>query len=211
MTTLISCCNEALSQIAAGQIASLTEGSIEARECNRFAGTLLDEIGDSFDWPFAKSRAVLAQIPNDRAAEWLFAYKPPVDLGSPLFVRKQESDAEHLPIAGPDNFPLQDGLTLAFTYEGGVIYTNVEFATLAYVSGHMNLATMPALVRRYFVLELASRICLAVKKNAQTAMALSQQAEQARARAMEREANKQPEKQVRYISDAEWARMGVET
>ena len=47
MATLITLCNQALAEIAKGQIASLDESSLEARECVRFAQPLLNEM---IDW-----------------------------------------------------------------------------------------------------------------------------------------------------------------
>lgn len=208
-TALITCCNEALAQIAAGSIASLTEPSIEARECARFAPTLLAEMADWTEWHWLVRTVTLAQVSNDRLAEWNYAYAVPADMAQPLVIREVEDDADALPTYGPYNFPLQDAAPVRFIVEGGLIYTNVETARLVYTTSVLEAAAMPPLVRRAFVLELAARIALPVKKDAAIAQALQQQAEVARARAMADEQNKSPRMATRYVSEVEWARAGV--
>lgn len=208
MSALVTLCNEALAQIAAGSIASLTENSIEARECNRFAGPLLAEIADSTPWSFLRTRAVLAQVTNDRPAEWLYAYAVPADLGEPLAIRAVEDDATDLPLAGPYSLPLQDSVPNLFKVEGGKVYTNVPTATLAYARGTVEASALPPLLARAFVLEMAARIALPIKKDAGIAKVLAQQAMLARNDALAAEENKNPRREVRYISEAEWARAG---
>ena len=44
MASLITLCNRALSQCHKDEIGDFAEGSLEARECNRFATAILQEI-----------------------------------------------------------------------------------------------------------------------------------------------------------------------
>ena len=146
MAALITLCNQALAQIGAGSIADLDEGSIESRECKRFAQSLLDEMVDWSDCiPLGRKRAVLASVANGRDAEWLYAYAVPADLGTPLAVRAAEDAAQYLPQAGPYTFPYQDSAPLAFDVEGAVIYSNVETATLVYTSSLISAGDLPPL------------------------------------------------------------------
>jgi len=209
MTALITCCNEALSQIAAGAINSLTENSIEARECNRFAEPLLLELAEWTEWSFLRTRVVLAEVDNDRPAEWLHAYAVPADLGTPLAIRQAEDAATTLPEYGPYTLPLQDSRPNLFIVEDGKVYTNVETATLVYSRGVVDAAALAPLLRRAFVLELAARIALPIKKDAKIAQVLMQQAMMARSEAVAAEENKNPRREIRYVSEAEYARMGV--
>ena len=209
MAQLIDICNRALALIAAGQIADLAEGSIEAREAARFAPSLLAELADWADWPFARARVVLAQVANDRPAEWLFAYALPTAMARPIAMRAVEADAASLPLGGPFPFPVQDALPLAFLCEGGRLYTNVETAALVYVRGNLGAAELPPLVARAFELELAARLAIPVKKDASAAQSLSQAAELARQRAIATEANKPSARPARFVSEAEMARAGV--
>lgn len=206
---LIKACNEALAQIAAGQIASLTENSIEARECNRFADALLQEMADWTTWRALIKRQALTATTNDRPAEWLYCYQAPADLADPIAIRQVEDDATDLPLSGPFPFPLQDAYQLAFVYEGDKIYSNVENATLVFSSSSLTATQMTPLMRRAFVLELASRLALAVKKDAKIAQAMQNLAEVARARAVADEENKIRVNERGYVSHAEYARMGI--
>lgn len=210
MATLIDLCNRALASIAAGSVASLTEGSIEARECNRFAQALLDEMAEwSAELPLLERRVALALLVNDRAAEWLYCYALPADCADPLFIREALSDASALPVAGPHNFPLVDGETNAFTVAGGKVYCNVPTAVLAYSKAGLNASDLSPLGSRAFETELAARICFPVKKDAKMAQSLAGYAELARKRWLADEENKRPRKVIRYVSEAEYARWGV--
>lgn len=210
MAALITLCNQALAQIAKGQIGSLTEGSLESREVVRFAEPLLEEMIDWSDcFPFARKRAVLALIANDRPAEWLYCYAAPADLGAPLAVRGVQDAAEHLPTAGPFTFPMQDEETLAFTYEAGKIYSNVETATLIYSRSTIEADDLPPLGQRAFVLELAARIATPLTKDMKTAGQVMRMAEMARARFIADEENKNPRPSPRYVSEVEYARHGI--
>lgn len=209
MAALIDLCNRALAQIAAGQIADFSEGSMEAREVSRFASPLLLEVADWAEWQWMIKRQALASVANDRPAEWLYAYAEPADLAQPLGLRQVEDDATDLPIAGPYPFPQQDAMPLAYLHEGSRIYANVPTATLIYARSTLEAGDMPPLVARAFELELAARIALPIKKDAKVAQVLQQQAEMARARAIADEENKRVHRPVRYASDAEFARAGI--
>lgn len=209
MASLITLCNEALSTIAAGQIASLTEASLEARECARWSLTVLEEMADWTEWIDAIKRVALAPVTNDRPAEWLYAYAPPSDMADPIDLRETENAAQWLQPYGLGDFPTQDTAPIPFTHEGGVIYANIGQAILVYSSNALDVGRLKPLVRRAFVLELAARICLPIKKDAKLGQFVAQQAEMARNRAVSDEQNKNPQRAPRYTSAAEWARMGI--
>jgi len=209
MTALVTCCNEALALLAAGSVASLTENSIEAREANRFAEPLLAELAEWTEWSFLRKREVLAGIDNDRPAEWLYAYAVPADLGSPIAIRAVEDIATDLPTSGPYTLPIQDAVPSLFAVEGGTVYTNVADATLVYARCVTEADALPPLLRRAFVLELAARMALPLKKDGNVAKLVSQQAALAKVEAIAAEENKNPRRAVRYVSEAEYARVGV--
>ena len=209
MPSIITLCNQALAEIAKGEIGDLDEGSLEARACSRFAPGLLEEMVEWSDClPFAKKRVMLAGITNDRPAEWLYAYAPPDDMATPMAIREQEDEATYLPIYGPGTFPHQDAYPAAFAFDGGVIYTNVENATLIYSRDTLEAGDLPPLGQRAFVLALAARIAMPLTKDVKIGAAVEQRAEIARARFIADEENKAPRQDVRYVSEAEWARLG---
>jgi hypothetical protein len=207
-TTLISCYNEALALVGAGDIADIDEASIEARECNRFGPALLLEIGEWADWPFKVRRAALASVTNDRPAEWLYAYAPPSGLGQPIALRSVEDDATSLPENGPYPFPLQDAYPLRYLVEGGKIYANTETATLVYTSNVIEVGDLEPLVRRAFVDELAARIYMPIKKDPKITFELRKAAMMSKNIAIANEQNRSPRVATRYVSEAEYARMG---
>jgi hypothetical protein len=148
-------------------------------------------------------------VTNDRAAEWLYAYAPPVDMADPIAIREVENAATDLPAYGLGTYPVQDTATIPFAYEGGVIYTNIPNAILVYSGDAFDIGTMRPLLRRSFVTELAFRLVLPLKKDAALAEYVRKLAMVARNEAIADEENKNPKREPRYVSWAEWARSGV--
>lgn len=211
MSSLITLCNQALAEVYKGSIANLDEKSPEARECKRFAPSLLLEMAewsDRFQWN--RKRVDLAATTNDRADEWKYAYKAPSDLATPIKVRDPEYKPEHFPRFGPANFPQQNDIAMPYLHEGGKIYTNIENAILVYSSTEMDVSKLSALGQRAFQLELAHRIATPLTKDRALARDISQIAQVARLEWVADEENKAPIKEPRYVSEAEWARLGYE-
>ncbi|BBB13652.1 hypothetical protein [Sphingopyxis sp. FD7] len=205
--TTVALYNQAMVELAAPAIASLNEPSTEARACNAVAFVIMEELLDWTDWHWTETYQVLAGVPNDRPAEWLFAYALPADCAAPLAVRGVDAAASNLPLGGPGTFPVQAAMPLAFTISNGKVYTNVETATLVYNRSANFL--LPALVARAYVLELAARTCYTIKKDRKLKNELRQEAAFAKAEAISDEQNKRPRQQPRHISDAEYARAGI--
>lgn len=210
MATLIELCNRALANIAKGQIGSLNEASLEARECNRFAQPLLDEmISWSDNIPLGRRRVVLALVENDRPAEWLYAYAAPAGMETPLGIRRVEDAATDLPEGGPFDFPLQDAYPLRYLHENGKIYTNVETATLIYTRSSIDASDLGALMQKAFEDELAFRISMPLTKDPKVKQSLAPIAAASRVTALAHEENKMGQRQTSYVSEAELARMGI--
>jgi len=205
--TTVALCNQAMLDLAAPPIASLNEPSNEARACAAVAFVIMDELLDWTEWHWTETYQVLAAVPNDRPAEWLYCYAKPADCGTPIAVRGVEDPATSLPVGGPGTFPRQNAMPLAFILADGKIYTNVPNATLVY---HRNgNFVLPPLVARAYVLELAARTCYGIKKDKKLKADLIQEAAFKKAEAIADEANKSPRRSPEYISDAEFARAGV--
>lgn len=208
MATLVDICNMALAEIAAGPISGMSDNAIEAREAGRFALPLLAEIALWSDWSWAVARAVLTETTNDRPAEWLHAYAVPATCVRPLAIRRSEQVATMLPEAGAYAFPLQDGLPLAFLHEGGLIYSNVAEASLVFIAALADPTVLPPLVQRAFVLELAARLAVPVRKDVGLARQLASVAELARDRAIAEDRNQRAASAPRFVSEAAMARAG---
>ncbi len=209
MATLDDIGNMALAEIAAGPIVDVTDNSIEAREVSRFALPLLTEVSQWSDWSWAVTRAALTAIINDRPAEWTQAYSVPANCARPLAIRQMQQDALLLPPGGPYPFPVQDAVPLAFLHEGGLIYSNVCNATLVYVAVLTDPTILPPLVQRAFVLELAARVAIPIRKDTGLARELGEMAELARARAIAEDYNQRVRRPASYVSDAAYARAGI--
>lgn len=211
MAALISLCNQALSHVAAGQIASLSEASVEAREVNRHAQPLLDEMSAWSDTvALARARVLLAPAANDRPAEWFYAYALPADFGASIAVVSPDDAAASLPTHGPHNFPLHIGTPMRFIIEAGVIYTNVEAAIFYYNRNTLAAADLPPLGQKAFVDELAARLAYPVKKDIKLMQARQSMAEASRARWLAHEESQSPRIETRYVSEAEYARLGAQ-
>jgi len=209
MAALIDLCNRALAAVAKGQIASIDEASLEARECKRFAQPLLNEIADWSDLiPLGRKRVALAELANDRSAEWLYRYAAPSDMAQPIAIRSVEAAAASLPTGGPYNFPLQEAITLSFTHEEGAIYTNVPGATLIYTRNQIDVTELSPLMQKAFADELAARIAMPLTKDVKVAQTLANAAMYSRTAALTDEENKTDRRQIRFTSEAEYARMG---
>lgn len=87
MASEVSICNRALQAIGTrSQIASLTEDSVEARNCNLIYADTRNEILQMADWNFARKTAYLALLksapgtpsnPSGTATQWSSAYPAP--------------------------------------------------------------------------------------------------------------------------------------
>lgn len=211
MATLDDICNMALAEIAAGPITDMTDNSIEGREVSRFAAPLLAEVSLWSDWSWAVTRAALTEVTNDRPAEWTHAYAVPSNCARPLAVRAVQDDAAFLPCGGPFPFPVHDAFPLAFLHEGGLIYANASDATLVYVAMLSDPTSLPPLVQRAFVLELAARVAIPIRKDTGLARELGTAAEIARARAIAEDYNQRVRRPPSYVSEAAFARAGIGT
>lgn len=224
MASLIDICNRALSSLAVGSIADFSDASIEARECGKFAPALLSEVSSWHDWGWQIATVALPSVDNDRPYEWTYAYAVPSDMEQPLLVRMPALDPaatvipdgmwvdvadDFRPVLGDFSFPMQDAHPIAFIIEGATLYCNVENALLRYRPVVTDASVMPARLARAFELELAARLCLPLRKDAQFAQMLKQQAEIERQRAIADDENKHPRPPVKWTSAAAFARAGL--
>ncbi len=84
----VNICNLALNQLSEQEIGGLTESSKPARLCNRYFEQSRDELCRAYDWNFASSRVVLAQLSEEPLFGWDFAYALPSDF---LMLRDKET------------------------------------------------------------------------------------------------------------------------
>jgi hypothetical protein len=207
---LISACNSALARIAKGSITSLDEGSIESEYCTIFAPEILNEMADWCAWPEMIARTALAEVANDRPAEWKHAYAKPADFAKPIAIRQVEEPLLIAPIYSPPfTLPLQDRMRVGYTIEGGKVYTNVERATLVYVKSQLLASDLSPSMRLAFVEELAARLAVPVAKlSANAIRRLEEKAMMAKAEAIADAENSNERMMPAFKSEGEWAREG---
>jgi hypothetical protein len=208
--------NRAIARLPAKEIASIDEASLEARECRRFYPSVISGMLEGpHDWSFAIQRTMLAEVANDRPNEWAKAYVLPSNCASPIrIIPNLESLGIGLPVplAGdpfaevwPDAIAT---IEAPYQIEGGVLYTNVEQATLAFVINDIAGLNISALVIEAARLQLAADLAVAVKKDSTLRKDIVTEAEVALSRAIADDRNRQPESYGCYVSEAMLARHG---
>ena len=212
--------NRAIALLPAHPVASVDENSLEARECRRvYSDVVSDMLEGPHEWSFATQRVALALLAtNDRENEWLFAYALPANLGSPIRVIPDLSAAGiAIPVPLPGD-PYAEAWAISgafietpYIIDGSTLYTNVENATLEYVISDVTNLNVPQLVITAISADLASRICVAVKKDSERETKLLTAANAAWERAIADDRNRQPQTQGQYVSEAMMARRGYLT
>lgn len=126
MASTIDICNLALVRIGQGvAIASLSELSESAVQCNALLPIMRDLVLGDADWSFARRSVALALVEEDPSTAWAYSYRAPTDCLRALYI-----DPEQLRI------PYETGGDSS----GGLIYTDIEDAVLVYTERMENLA-----------------------------------------------------------------------
>lgn len=79
MASEVSICNEALDILGAARITTLTEDSVNGRECNACYAELRDREIEKHRWNFARTRVVLAASSTTPAFDFSYAFPLPAD------------------------------------------------------------------------------------------------------------------------------------
>jgi hypothetical protein len=211
MANKVGICNEALSEIAADPINSIEEQSSSAFYCRMHYDSVMEEVLGWTDWDWVIRRVTLAAQPNDRKGEWLYRYARPTAMAEALRVLPPvDQQVTDLPVVGPYPFPAWDALgRLPFVTADGSIYTNVAAAILEYQVNAVDPAVIDRFAARAAALELAARLAMPIKKSRDLKGDLIKQAEVAKQRAIAESENRSPRRQTDYVSEVEYARMGL--
>lgn len=219
MPSRIDICNQAVALIGAKQMQSPGEQSLEARECNRFYPQVISNMLEGpHDWSFANRRVLLAQLgSNDRTHEWLYAYGVPADMGTPIRLLPDLDGAGlgfPVPLPGEpyaETWALGGLYDVPYLIENGVLYANVENATLEYGINAIEEASLTSLVVDAIVTDLAYRLAVPVKKDRALRRQLMEESDLAWQRAMADDANRNPRQYGEYISETMAVRAGWHT
>ena len=126
MTSIVSICNLALSNLGKENINDLAEPSAEAKACRQFYEYVRDTLLQSYPWRFAGKTASLAELSNDKPGAWGYAYRRPNDCLKVRWVRREYSLTDECPQT------LQQEITNPYEIEGQTIYCNLSPAFLRY-------------------------------------------------------------------------------
>lgn len=218
MPSRIAIKNEALAELSVARITAEDEPSVAARETAAVYDDCKRDLLESHPWGFATRRTILAEVTNTRSSEWLVAYAVPSDMATPRYLIPDLSTLGlGLPLPGssiPPYYEVWSGLNFgaypAFILENGVIYSNIETASLEYGASDINESVMPGLFRRALALEIATRIVMPIKKDRQLKGDLIKQAEAQKSRAMAEDDNRYPKAypNMGYMNEVGLARSG---
>lgn len=139
MTSVISICNLALSNLGKDTITSLSEATAEARACNQFYEQARDALLQVYPWRFAGKTLALAELTNDKPGAWGYAYSRPVDCLKVRWVRPVYS------LDDPSPQTLQQEISNPHEIEGQTIYCNIPTAFLRYTSAATDPTKFPPL------------------------------------------------------------------
>lgn len=208
-------CNMALGECPAGTIASLAEKSQSAYEVARVYPQVIGEMVEEFAFDFAITRDVLAEVVNERAAEWSNAYAVPANMASPLRILPDLSGTGlgAVPLLvgqrlAPIGSTVGDPFRIPYVIADEVIYASVPAATLEYVRTDVDVSRFPRLVVRAAALEIAARVVMPLLKSRERQRELAQAAEVMKQRAMADNLNRVPTTGWSYPSEVERARSG---
>lgn len=126
MTSVVSICNLALSNIGKDNIQALSDAGSEARACNQFYEITRDMLLQAYPWRFAGKTQSLAEVTNDKPGAWAYAYNRPNDCLKVRWIRPEYSPTEEWPQT------FQEEISNPYEIEGQTIYCNLSPAFLRY-------------------------------------------------------------------------------
>lgn len=191
MTTAVTLCNLALSQVPAGAITGLDETSVSGRACKLWYPQVLSELLEQGPWRFMLARSFLAAKANDREAEWAYAYTMPAYMAFPVKVLDEAGLGQQ-----------------AYEFTGTTIYAQVPNAQVEFVTTQELTVAFSGLFRAALIAQLAARLCVPISKNFKRETVLLQLAEIALQRAQAANHNLNPAEYMTHVPDVLKARMG---
>lgn len=176
-------------------ISDFAEQSVEAELCRRFYPIARDELLEEYNWTFARKRALLAALVNDRT-DVLYKYARPADC-----LRERR--------VLPDGYTSDLDDEVEFQREANVIYSDAALATLVYTFNLTDTTRFSPLFVTALSFRLSSYIIGPIIKDptGRSATALRTKGDQLAASAKISDANID-RKRVRQISTAEAVRGG---
>jgi hypothetical protein len=156
MASQVDICNLAMSHF--GQAANISsidpvDGSAEAEHCARFYPIVLAELLEAANWTFARKRATLAEVTNDRE-DFGFKYAFPADCQKARYLLADGYTAD-----------LSDSASETYEIEGSFIYTDAADATLVYTKRLTDTTKFSGMFVTGFSLQLAAYVVGPITKD----------------------------------------------
>lgn len=159
MTSIVSICNLALSNIAQTNIQDLDEGSAEAKLCKQFYEQARDTLLQVYPWRFARKTSSMAAVANSKDKRWAYAYKRPTD----CLKARRVTDEAHL-----DYLPYSNGVVAggyAYDIEGTTVFCDLSPAFLDYTARVDDVTKFPPLFVEALAWHLAVRLAMPITKD----------------------------------------------
>lgn len=195
MTSVVSICNLALSNVGKDNIQALTDAGSEARACRQFYEHTRDTLLQAYPWSFAGKTQSMAEVENDQLGVWRYAYSRPGDClkirwlshdpGSAISTTSGDAVGA---IATPMGFP--------YEIEGGTIYCDLSPAFLHYTARIPDPTKFPPLFIDALSWHLAVRLAMPLTRDPKVRADAWQVAQQMTGAAQMADAN-----EVRHSSD----------
>lgn len=160
MTSIVSICNLALSNIGKDNIQALGDAGAEARACRQFYEHTRDLLLQTYPWRWAGKTQSLAEVTNDKPGAWAYAYSKPNDCLKIRYVRPEYSEDE-IDIEGAKT----DSFGIAHEVEGDTIYTDISPAFLRYTYRIVDPSKYPPLFVEALAWHLAVRLAMPLTRD----------------------------------------------
>lgn len=212
----IDICNKALSRVKQQPLSGslLDPANLNkqaARECNLWYKTIVRQVLTAHHWGLATKRVGLAyQTVNDRTSEWGFAYIPPTDMAFPVMVGLYDGGSGISYYQGVGYLLASLYGRPIFRYESGAIYSQIEGATLDYVSFNITEADFNDAVEALVVLFLAAQLARSLAKDDKLAESIHNEAQNRMNIEIARNLNMNQPRYFNGLSDSERARAGFD-
>jgi hypothetical protein len=123
MASKVEICNLALSRLATNRITSLSDNTIEAKQCNAIYDEVADDVMSLGPWPSTITRATLAQTATTPTYEYTYEYQLPTLPKCLRVLRINEQKAGDIDFQIEGDKLLTDEATVDIKYIGRVTDT----------------------------------------------------------------------------------------
>ena len=207
--------NRALGELRYERITSWSEDTQQAIAARVAYPDVIAEEAERAEWGFARKRAALATVSNDRELEWSYAFTLPADMAFPVRVLSAVagSTGGYVPMVGQSlstGMIPGDDIGLKYDTAGNRLYTSIDTPILEYIGNAEALTYASASFIRAVVLELASRMAMDLIADRGVRDALAAEARMKREEAAVLNNNSRPQTYGDFLPESAAARFGYD-